>query len=238
VEQRRGNDFRITLDGNEQYKGAEEFERLVDAVRSDPKLSTLWNNVLVIEQPLERKIALDAEHTHGVRDLSRSKPVIIDESDGTLDAYPRAIELGYRGVSSKCCKGVVKSLLNAGLTWWHNERGVRGDYGMTGEDLASVGAIPVQSDLCLVATLGLDHIERNGHHYYPGLSYLPDREQRAALAAHRDFYEKRHGRVSPRLTDGQFQIGSLQCVGFGFDVEPDLDAMQSPDEWEFSSLGL
>ena len=40
------------------------------------------------------------------------------------------------------------------------------------------------------------------------------------------------------LVDGRFEIDSLQCIGFGFDVEPDFAAMQSPEEWQFASLGL
>ena len=66
--------------------------------------------------------------------------MIIDESDGTLDAT-RAIG-GYRGVSSKNCKGAIKSLLNAGLTWLANDRGRRSDFPMTGEDLCRVGVVP------------------------------------------------------------------------------------------------
>ena len=238
MKRHRGRNYAVTLDGNEQFTAADQFEQFVRALIVNPRLSDLLTNTLAIEQPMERSIALSESHAHAVQAISQFKPVIIDESDGSLDAYARAIELGYRGVSSKNCKGAVKSLLNAGLTWIHNDFGSRDDYIMTGEDLCSVGIIPVQSDLCLAATLGLKHVERNGHHYHPGLSYLTEREQEAALRAHADFYEFRHDRVTPHITDGKMEIGSLQCVGFGFDVEPDFDAMQSATEWEFASLGL
>ena len=235
VQRHRGNMYAITLDGNEQYANASDFDALIAAIQSEPALATLWSNVIAVEQPLERAIALSAEHTGGIRELSRTKPVIIDESDGTLDSYRQAIELGYHGVSSKNCKGAIKSLLNAGLTWLHNDHGRTQDYIMTGEDLCSVGIIPTQSDICLVATLGLEHIERNGHHYHPGLSYLPEQQRAAALALHGDFYAKKHDRVAPHIVDGRFQIGSLQCVGFGFAIEPDVDAMQTPDEWKLAT---
>ena len=238
VERHRGEDYHLTLDGNEQYKSADAFDRLIDAIEGSDDLQTLWNNTLVVEQPLDRKIALDEQHTGGIRSLSQRTPVIIDESDGTVDSYVQAIELGYRGVSSKNCKGPVKSLLNAGLTWLCNDRGRQSGFVMTGEDLCSVGIIPVQSDLCLTATLGLTHVERNGHHFHPGLSYLTADQQEAALSAHPDFYARHNDIVSPRLVDGRFEIGSLQCVGFGFSVEPDFQSMQSADEWEFSSLDL
>lgn len=238
LEQHLGTDYFLTLDGNEQYKRAEEFEQLIAAFRSRRELATLWNNVLVIEQPLDRKIALSAGQTSGIRELSQSKPVIIDESDGTLDAYHQALELGYRGVSSKNCKSAIKSLLNAGLSWRRNDCGKRRDFVMTGEDLCSVGIIPTQSDLCLVATLGLSHVERNGHHYHPGLSYLPESERRAALAKHGDFYVEEGGIIGPNIVGGRFRIGSLQCVGYGFDVEPDFSTMIPAEEWQFESLGL
>ena len=238
IERHRGDDYRVTLDGNEQYSDIDQFLQLIDRVRDVDTMETFWRNTLVLEQPLERMVALDPICAAGVRKLYEAKPVIIDESDGELDSYARAIELGYRGVSSKNCKGPVKSLLNSVLTWYQNQRGTRTDYWMTAEDLCSVGLIPLQADLCLTATLGITHVERNGHHYHPGLSYLPQSTQDAALVAHGDLYARQHGRISPRLMDGQFDIGSLQCAGFGFAVEPDFSGMMTPDQWEFSSLGL
>ena len=233
-----GREYRLTLDGNEQYKRAEDFEELVCRLRARPDLATLWENVLAIEQPLDRAIALDGRAIGGLRELSGVKPVIIDESDGTLDAYPQALDLGYRGVSSKNCKGAIRSLLNAGLTWLRNDRGCRGEFTMTGEDLCSVGVIPTQSDLCLAATLGLQHVERNGHHYHPGLTYLPEPERRAALAAHGDFYVEEHGIIGPAIVAGKLQIGSLQCAGFGFAPEPDFATLAPMERWTFASLGL
>jgi L-alanine-DL-glutamate epimerase-like enolase superfamily enzyme len=238
VEHHLGEDYKVTLDGNEQYKQAADFDALVEVLESDAALATLWRNTLAIEQPLDRAISLDPAHTAGIRRLASCKPVIIDEADVELASYPQALETGYRGVSTKNCKGPVKSLLNAGLTWLRNDRGRRQEYLMTGEDLCTVGVIPVQSDLCLVATLGLSHVERNGHHYHPGLSYLPKAEQEAALQSHGDLYARQHGRVAPLVRDGQFSIESLQCPGFGFAVAPQMDGLQSPQDWQFTSLGL
>ena len=233
-----GDDYRVTLDGNEQYKQSADFQALIDLLLGTPELETLLRNTLVIEQPLDRKIALDPQHTAGVRELCRHKPVILDESDATIESYVQAMALGYRGVSSKNCKGPIKSLLNAGLTWLRNDRGRTQQYVMTGEDLCSVGIIPTQADLCLAATLGLTHVERNGHHYHPGLSYLPLAQRQAALAEHSDFYELQHGVISPRVQQGKFQIASLQCVGFGFAVLPDFDALTASSDWRYESLGL
>ena len=238
LEKHLGTGYRLTLDGNEQYKRAEDFEELVAEIHARPELATLWQNVVVIEQPFDRAMALSEGKIGGLRALSRTKPVIIDESDGTMHSYAEAIELGYRGVSSKNCKGAVRSVLNAGLTWLHNDRGQRQDFTVTGEDLCTVGVVPVQADLCLAAALGLQHIERNGHHYHPGLTYLPESTRRAALAAHPDFYVEEHGIVGPNIVDGRLQIGSFQCAGFGFAVEPDMTEWEPAETWKFESLGF
>lgn len=243
VEMTRGADYRVTLDGNEQFESIERFTQFVHALRSDAELMTLWSNTLLIEQPISRGQALQPELAAGLRELNQLKPVIIDESDGTLQAYAQAIELGYGGTSIKNCKGPIKSLLNLGLTCYHNERVGYPNYLMTGEDLCSLGVIPVQADLCLTSALGIRHVERNGHHFHPGLSYLTDGERQQALAHHGDFYtEVDKGdtsvMVAPRVNQGQLDIGSLQCVGFGFDFHPDFKAMVTPEEWNFATLGI
>lgn len=219
-----GDAYRLTLDGNEQYARMADFESLVDAIESDANLATLWSNTLVIEQPLSRAAAMSADETRGIRELSARKPIIIDESDSDVHSFREAIDVGYRGVSSKNCKGPIKSLLNAGLARRFTLRDPGRPMIVTGEDLCSVGVIPVQADLCLAATLGLEHVERNGHHYHKGLDYLPPGERRLALARHGDFYAERAGRIAPRIRDGRFAIASLQCVGFGFDFAPDMGA--------------
>ncbi len=238
VESLRGDDYLLTLDGNEQYKSDTDLDAFLEMFEGTPALATLRANVLAIEQPLERAIALDPSRTEVIRALGKRYPVLIDESDATVDAYQKAIEVGYRGVSSKNCKGPFKSVLNAGLTWLRNGRRHEGDYLMTGEDLCSVGVVPVQADLCLASTLGLRHVERNGHHYHPGLSYLPERSRQAAMAAHPDFYAERHGIIGPAVRDGKFQIGSLQGPGFGFADIVNRDDFTPVEEWTFASMGL
>ena len=163
-------------------------------------------------------------------------PVIIDESDGELNSCREAFAVGYRGITSKSCKGAIKAILNAGLVWYHNQQAKTQPFVMTGEDLCCVGVVPLQSDLCLAATLGLGHVERNGHHYHPGLSYLSRPEQEAALAAHPDLYHQQQGIIAPHVRNGRFQMASLQCSGFGFAAIPDMKSMQAVEEWSFDSL--
>ena len=214
--------YRATLDGNEQYADIEGALELWRAVEGAQDLRRLREAILFIEQPIARAAALDRD----VSCLGGRCPVIIDESDADLDAFPRARRLGYRGVSSKTCKGLYKSLLNAArCAVWNREAG-RPAYFMSGEDLTCQAGVSVQQDLALVSLLGLEHVERNGHHYVNGMAGASATEQRAFLAAHPDLYRAGGGTVRLRIEKGRLAIGSLACPGYAVGAEPDWAAMR------------
>jgi hypothetical protein len=157
--------------------------------------------------------------------LSSAKPVIIDESDSDLGAFPRGRALGYTGVSSKTCKNFYKSILNAARCALWNQAGGGPTFFMSGEDLTTQAGLSVQQDLTLVSLLGLDHVERNGHHYVNGMADLPESEQRAFLAAHPDLYHRAEGAVRLKITNGALAIGSLGGTGFGSGALPEMTGM-------------
>jgi Enolase C-terminal domain-like len=209
--------YHVSLDGNEQYDDLEALLDLWRRMQADPRLQRLIASILFIEQPIGRAHALDKD----VSELSRIKPVVIDESDDDLCAFPRARVLGYAGVSSKCCKGLYKSILNAArCRMWNVEAGATRAF-MTGEDLTTQAGLAVQQDLALVNLIGLTHLERNGHHYVNGMAGLPESEQNVFLAAHPDLYERSHGAVRLKINGGRIAIGSLAGVGFASGAEPD-----------------
>jgi len=207
--------YHASLDGNEQYEDMAGVAELWRRMRSDGRLARLAASVLFIEQPVKRDRALE-RRVEGIE-----KPVIIDESDDSLDAFPRARALGYSGVSSKTCKGLYKSLLNrARCSAWGD-----GCF-MSGEDLTIQPGLALQQDLALVSLLGIAHVERNGHHYVNGMAGLPAAEQEAFLAAHPDLYERSHGAARVRIRGGMLEIGSLDCPGYASRAMPDWDSMQ------------
>jgi len=213
----------VSLDGNEQYEGVQGVAELVAAIRRQPSLARLWDSILFIEQPIARKLALDVDlHT---ADLG--KPVIIDESDGELDTFAQARDRGYAGVSSKTCKGLYKSILNAARCAAWNAQEAQPRYFMSAEDLTTQAGIAVQQDIALVNLLGIRHVERNGHHYVNGMAALPQAEQDAFLAAHPDVYERSHGAVRLKIRDGRIAIASLDCLGYASAALPDFSAMPS-----------
>jgi enolase-like protein len=209
--------YHASLDGNEQYENVEGVLALWQGMKANPTLKRLASSVVFIEQPIKRQNALAAD----ISALSREKPVIIDESDDSLDAFPRAKALGYRGVSSKTCKGFYKSLINrARCAAWGE------GYFMSGEDLTIQPGLALQQDLALVSLLGLTHVERNGHHYVNGMAALPSDEQDRFLSAHGDLYERSHGAVRVRIEKGMLQIKSLDCPGFASRAMPDWESMR------------
>jgi hypothetical protein len=214
--------YHVSLDGNEQYDDLDALLDLWRRMRASPQLTRLVASILFIEQPINRKHALDKD----VSALSRVKPVIIDESDADLAAFPSARSLGYAGVSSKCCKGLYKSILNAArCKEWNREAGDE-RYFMSGEDLTTQAGLAVQQDIALVNLLGLTHVERNGHHYVNGMAGLPEHEQDAFLAAHPDLYEHNRGAVRLKIRDGRLAIGSLANTGFASGAYPDWAALK------------
>ena len=96
-------EYRVTLDGNEQFAEAGPVAEFWDRLTADPALARLHSAVLFLEQPIARARAL-AEPIHA---LAERVPVEIDESDADIGVFPRARALGYRGISSKSCKGVL-----------------------------------------------------------------------------------------------------------------------------------
>ena len=222
VLERIAGPYQVTLDGNEQFTDAQAMLDFLRRMGGDPRLQRLCASIAFIEQPLRRSAALAGD----ISPLAEEKPVIIDESDDSLEAFPRARRLGYAGVSSKTCKGLYKSLLNAArCRMWNLEEGTE-RYFMSGEDLTVQAGIAVQQDLALVSLLGLAHVERNGHHYVNGMAGAGPEEQQAFLAAHPGLYEHSHGAVRLRIAEGNLDLRSLGCPGYASGALPDWDLMR------------
>jgi hypothetical protein len=133
---------------------------------------------------------------------------------------------GYRGVSSKSCKGFYKSLLNAARCAQANAvPGPR--VFLSAEDLTAQAGLAVQQDLALAGLLGLTHVERNGHHYVDGFAGqgAGAAEQQAFLAAHPVLYRNDDGNVRLAIRDGTVDLSSLAAPGFASHAEPDWTSL-------------
>jgi hypothetical protein len=216
----RGQPYQATLDGNEQYHDIDEVTALWRRIGEEPRLARLKSSIIFIEQPIARDRALSAS----VKSLSDEIPIEIDESDADVAVFPRARALGYRGISSKSCKGFYRALINrARIEKWNAEELDR--YFMSAEDLTTQAGVAVQQDLALATLIGATHVERNGHHYVDGMSGVPEAEQEAFLQAHPDVYHRAGTNVRVTIRNGAVAIGSLATPGLGVGPMPDFESM-------------
>jgi len=212
--------FLVTVDGNENFEDFGSFRVLWEHLAAEPALRELCRRTVVVEQPVHRDHALTDGAAAELNQWPDRPPLIIDESDGAVGDVPRALELGYAGASFKNCKGIVKGLANACLLAARRRQGRPGV--LTGEDLCNLGPIALQQDLAMMALVGIEHVERNGHHYYRGLGMFPRDWQEAALESHGDLYTRDAGGFARILIrDGKMDLASVNAAPFG--VEPCLD---------------
>lgn len=205
------NGYFCTLDGNEQFQTPEAFAAFWELAKSQPQLDRLTKAVEIVEQPIARANALSVPLGQVGADI----PCEIDESDANMDAFVAARALGYRGVSSKSCKGVYRSLLNCGRVAKWNAEDPHGRFFMSAEDLSTQAGIALQQDVALANLIGCKHIERNGHQYGDGLAGAPQSWRSALLGAHGDLYRAGNGRVDLKIQQGQLSTVSINECGYG-----------------------
>lgn len=226
--------YYITLDGNEQYKEIRHFSDLLSCLEADAALLRFYQSILFIEQPLDRSIALNPDIAAEIRAVSARRPMLIDESDETMDTFRTAVGLGYKGVSSKACKGFIKALTNQALVHYLNMDGE--GYFLSGEDLTNTPIVPLHQDLTHLAALGITHAERNGHHYVKGGDHLSTVEQAECIAAHAPLYRHQGEGMVLDIRDGIIDLTSLQGPGLGVGVETDTAAMIPLESWTTTML--
>lgn len=216
LQQHAPPDWRVTLDGNESFASTEALAELWQRLAATPALTELLQRTLLLEQPLPRQIALTAP----VKDLPIPVPLILDEADDHAEAFDEGIALGYRGISTKACKGLYRSLRSASLVAQSAGRLL-----LSGEDLTCQAGLAVQQDTLLAASLGVTHIERNGHHYVDGFGTAPADEAQAFGQAHAGFYAMSNGRARLAVHRGRLDLRTLHVPGFASAAQPRWDSL-------------
>ena len=230
----------FTLDGNEQYKSVESFRAAWEALAAEPRLAMLFRRLLVVEQPLHRSVALSDAARDALSAWKGRPRMIIDESDGSIADLPRALEAGYVGTSHKNCKGVCKGIAARALLTARAGRPPTddADHVQTAEDLTNLGPVSLPQDLAAVATLGIEHVERNGHHYFRGLSACPEDVQRRMVARHGDLYRwHESGYATLRVAGGSIEVGSVTRAPFGLEPAVAPSGFAPWAQWDPASLG-
>lgn len=225
------SDFAFTLDGNEQFKSITDFQSFWHRIQGTDKLRNFFGRLLFIEQPLHRDIALDESLYEQFQQWPDRPPVIIDESDATLESLNTALRLGYAGTSHKNCKGIFKGITNRCLIEKRAREGAA--VLMSGEDLCNIGPVALLQDLAVCAALGIESVERNGHHYHPGLSQLPQSMQDATLQHHLGLYHvASDGWPTLNINDGRISMGTINSSPFGTGFAIDTSDLTPAVDWE------
>ncbi len=231
------DDYRITLDANEQYLCVEELRALINSLRANAAISELGEKLLFVEQPFPRDIALSPRIGTKLKKWNERPPIIIDESDAHLDSCRTALDRGYAGTSHKNCKGVFKSIINKCLVEYKRQKEPEKSFILSAEDLTTIGPISLQQDLAVAGTLGISHVERNGHHFFRGLNAFCNDVQRAVLDAHEDlFVQHEEGFATLNVDDGVIALDSVLDAPFGYqfsgEVLNDVDCFEGVTKWE------
>jgi hypothetical protein len=213
----QAGDYRVTLDGNESFADPATLAQFWQQLRANAPLQGLVRRTLLLEQPLPRSLTLSTP----IQGLGIAVPVIIDESDDHDGAFETSLSLGYRGISSKACKGIYRSLRSAAHIAAHPGSG----WLLSGEDLTCQAGLAVQQDTLLAASLGVTHIERNGHHYVDGFGIAPAAEAAAFAAAHPGLYAATGGPPRLAVRNGRLDLHSLHGPGFARAAEPDWSSL-------------
>ncbi|HUF60820.1 MAG TPA: hypothetical protein VMN36_01990 [Verrucomicrobiales bacterium] len=230
--------YAFTLDGNENFRSIDHFLNDWNVYLEDPALRAFLGHLLFVEQPLHRDAALGAEAGLALAAWKDRPPVIIDESDADLSNLPQALALGYAGTSHKNCKGIVKGIANAALLRRRSVLHPESAALLSGEDLSNVGPVALLQDLALLATLGIPHAERNGHHYFRGLTMFPQDVQDRTLEAHSDLYHHHEaGFATVRVAHGKVSAASAVEAPFGTGFLLDPSRFTPLDQWKPESVG-
>jgi hypothetical protein len=228
------SEYAFTLDGNENFRAVAPFRALWEALRADAILHRFLQHLIFVEQPFHRDVALAEATTTELLAWTDRPPMIIDESDAECAALPTALAGGYAGTSHKNCKGVIRGLASACLIAQRRRMQPGTPFHLSAEDLTNLGPVALLQDLSVVATLGIAHAERNGHHYFAGLSQFPASVQREILRCHGDLYEP-HAAGYPVVAvhDGKVEMGRLVDAPFGVAFESDLTEFTPVESWRF-----
>jgi L-alanine-DL-glutamate epimerase-like enolase superfamily enzyme len=232
-------EYRYTLDANENFPDVETFRTFWSRFKEDASMRDFVARLIVAEQPLHRDVAMIERTARELLGWADRPPIIIDESDAEIGSAAKALDRGYVGTSHKNCKGVIKSIANACLLEHRRRTNPGGMYVMTAEDLTTVGPVALQEDLAVVGTLAIEHVERNGHHYFRGLSMFPREAVDPVVGQHEDLYRRLDdGTPALRIEGGRIAIGSVVDAPFGLAATFDPARLEPLSAWDPGTISL
>lgn len=233
------DNYYFTLDGNEQFRSVAEFREFWEQITRESSCSPHMDRLLFVEQPFHRQVALSEETREELTAWEDRPLIIIDESDAEIESMKTALNSGYAGTSHKNCKGVFKSIANACLLTYIQKQEPHRTLILSGEDLANIGPVALLQDLTVMSVLGIQNVERNGHHYFSGLNVFPKDVQQLIVDKHNDLYHRSGSFPTLNIKGGRISISSLLRSPFGLDSEFLPEKWFQPEaSWNFESLHI
>lgn len=180
----------LCADFNCMVKEPAEVSALLDRLnREHPEI---YEMILYVEQPFPYDLE---KYPLEVREVSRRKPLFMDESAHDWKCVSLGLRRGWTGVALKTCKTLTGALLTFCLAKAHNMQVMVQD--LTNPMLAQIPHV------LLAANVGtIMGVETNAMQFYPEASKNEER-------IHPGLYIRRHGCVS---------ISSLGQTGFGYRI--------------------
>lgn len=145
----------ISVDTNEASRDAECVLEYLDRLAADSPAA--YDAVQYFEQPTSRDIS---QHAYDWREVSRRKPILLDEGLASLDDLPAAVRQGWSGLAIKTCKGHSFSLAAAA---WAYERNLV----LTLQDLTNPGVAAIHAALLGARLPTANGLELNSPQFTP-----------------------------------------------------------------------
>lgn len=182
-------DPRLSVDSNEANPNAASVFDFLERLRSlDPGA---FEALEYLEQPTARDII---EHPNDWREVTRLKPVLLDEGLTNLDILDEAAAQGWSGLALKTCKGHSFALVAAA---WARERGMP----VSLQDLTNPGYSLIHAALFAAHIPTINGVEMNSPQYTPDANteWLP---RLAALFEPRDGIHRLPSTIPPGIGSG------------------------------------
>jgi L-alanine-DL-glutamate epimerase-like enolase superfamily enzyme len=153
----------LTVDSNEANPDADSVLDYLERLKSADEEA--FNALQYLEQPTGRDIL---EHSQEWSDVTRMKPVMLDEGLTSLDLLDEAKAQGWSGLALKTCKGHSFALVAAA---WAKENGMS----LSLQDLTNPGYSAIHAGLFAAHIPMINGVEINSPQYTPSANqeWLP-----------------------------------------------------------------
>lgn len=210
------DDYRVSLDGACEFRTAEDFKLFWDLVTADSQLHRFIAHLIYVQEPFIQSITFDNQVLALFSEWPKRPPILLNVSDATFSALPKAIEHGYAGTTHSKLKGIFKGIANRCLLIARKHREPVGKYTMSGVGLVLADPIGGGQDLVVQACLGISDVSIQDTKLTPAGS----RQKWPASALQAIFANPTEPNLGElNLHQGRLGVAQLLELPFGHSIE-------------------